>query len=173
MNTSIVGNGIDVVVRANDGAVVRNWMSYNSEWLGAFEAKIWWCSRAETGAFVVKSFPENDGDDHESGEGFPEASTKPILYLSADWVLKSDWISYIGQAYALRPFWTATGRLIVQGAGGPPDLTDQTPRRIAKDVKEWFFNPEMHGVVAQKLPDDVLWISPRASGWNLTLGAHV
>jgi hypothetical protein len=157
MNMSLVENGIDIVVRASEDALVKVWLSYNSEWINSLEAQIWRCSPASSGGLSVTPFGESFCE-----EAGPQSSGRPLLYVSADWVLRHDWLSHIAAAYALRPFMSATGRLVIQAAGARADLVDQTPHRIAEDIKEWFFAPEMHGLVAHKLPDDVLWVSPDA-----------
>ncbi|MCV3765727.1 hypothetical protein [Rhizobium sp. TRM95796] len=167
MNTSIVGNGIDVVVRANDGAMVRNWMSYNSEWLGAFEAKIWWCSHEASG-LTVRTFDDGVSEEGRQFEDTgPEISSRPLLFVAPDWMLRPDWLTHIARAHTLRPFWSATGRLVVQAADGRAGLGDTTPTQIGHHVRSWSFAPSMHGICADELPTDVLWVSPEAKSMFL------
>jgi hypothetical protein len=160
MNKAIVDNGIDIIVRARDDASVKVWLSYNSEWISAYNVKVWRCSPSAQREFAVTPYGGSERDEAAVSEGIGWGhGQRPLLYLSPDWVLRHDWITQIVRAYALRPFSTATGRLVVQAADGRSDLTDITPHRIAEEIKEWFFTPEMHGLVTRKLPDDVLWIS--------------
>jgi hypothetical protein len=155
-----------VLVCCDDLQEARDWLLLNERWTtihdgvyalsfmkGHFE-----CTNVDSSLPVSLTVGQLD-----------ELKDRALAICTPDWNFAPNWRDAIRQAEKFFQIKSVTGRRLIREKNAPAGVTyqDTTPGLISRHITEWNLSGAIHGVACLRLPDDLLWVSPAASGTML------